>query len=170
MPSCKDIESEEYDLVRSGADADLVLTNLEYDLLPVFQRMTDALGLVSVDKKELQTRVHIQQPGQVWNLHIDKLEKFNKADPHSVYRFMIMLNDWEPGHFYCFDNNMHTNWKAGDVYSVDWHNSSYASANAGTSNRIILQLTGLLSEEYNEFLARLKRFDKYTLELKENSW
>ena len=75
----KDIKSEEYDLVRSGADADLVLTNLEYDLLPVFQRMTDALSLVSVDKKELQTRVHIQQPGQVWNLHIDKLEKFNKA-------------------------------------------------------------------------------------------
>ena len=41
----KDIDAEEYDLVRAGADADLVLTNLEYELLPVFQKMTDALHL-----------------------------------------------------------------------------------------------------------------------------
>ena len=34
--------------------------------------------------------------GQVWNMHIDKLEKWNTDDPHSVYRFMVMLNDYEP--------------------------------------------------------------------------
>jgi hypothetical protein len=31
-------------------------------------------------------------------------------------------------------------------------------------------LTGTTTAESKEFLARLKRFDKYHLELKENSW
>jgi len=46
----------------------------------------------------------------------------------------------------------------------------YASANAGNSDRVILELTGVLSEESNDFLYRLKRFDKHHLELKENTW
>jgi len=112
----------------------------------------------------------IQKPNNVSSFIKDNLSHYDSNQPYTVKRICVHLTDWEPGHFYCFDNNMHTNWKAGDVYSVDWHNSSYASANAGTSNRIILQLTGLLSEEYNEFLARLKRFDTHNLELKENSW
>ena len=149
----KDIESEEYDLVRSGADADLVLTNLEYDLLPVFQRMTDALGLVSVDKKELQTRVHIQQPGQVWNLHIDKLEKFNKTDPHSVYRFMVMLNDWEPGHFIQYGNFVHTGYRAGEIYSFDWYNVPHCTANAGLGPRCTLLVTGVATEQTHRLFS-----------------
>ena len=151
----KDIESEEYDLVRSGADADLVLTNLEYDLLPVFQRMTDALELTSVDKKELQTRVHIQQPGQVWNLHIDKLEKFNKTDPHSVYRFMVMLNDWEPGHFIQYGNFVHTGYRAGEIYSFDWYNVPHCTANAGLGPRCTLLVTGVATDK------TLKLFSTY---------
>jgi len=151
----KDIESEEYDLVRSGADADLVLTNLEYDLLPVFQRMTDALGLVSVDKKEIQTRVHIQQPGQLWNVHIDKLEKFNKADPHSVYRFMVMLNDWEPGHFIQYGNFVHTGYRAGEIYSFDWYNVPHCTANAGLGPRCTLLVTGVATDK------TLKLFSTY---------
>ena len=149
----KDIESEEYDLVRSGADADLVLTNLEYDLLPVFQRMTDALGLVSVDKKELQTRVHIQQPGQVWNLHIDKLEKFNKTDPHSVYRFMVMLNDWEPGHFIQYGNFVHTGYRAGEIYSFDWYNVPHCTANAGLGPRCTLLVTGVATGQTHRLFS-----------------
>ena len=149
----KDIESEEYDLVRSGADADLVLTNLEYDLLPVFQRMTDALGLTSVDKKELQTRVHIQQPGQVWNLHIDKLEKFNKTDPHSVYRFMVMLNDWEPGHFIQYGNFVHTGYRAGEIYSFDWYNVPHCTANAGLGPRCTLLVTGVATEQTHRLFS-----------------
>jgi len=114
--------------------------------------------------------LNIQKPNKVSPFVKDKLDHYNLDHPFTVKRICIHLTDWEPGHFYCFDNDIHTGWKAGDVYSVDWHNSSYASANAGNSDRIILQLTGIISEESNEFLSRLKRFDTYTLELKENSW
>ena len=151
----KDINAEEYDLVRSGAAADLKLTNLEYNLLPVFQRMTDALHLHRGDKGDIQSRVHVQFPGQVWNLHIDKLEKWNKADPHSVYRFMIMLNDWEPGHFIQYGNFVHTGYRAGEIYSFDWYNTPHCTANAGHSPRCTLLVTGVASDQ------TLKLFAKY---------
>lgn len=151
----KDIAAEEYDLIRSGAGPELKLTNLEYNLLPVFQRMTDALHLQSGDKDTIQSRVHVQFPGQVWNLHIDKLEKWNKADPHSVYRFMIMLNDWEPGHFIQYGNFVHTGYRAGEIYSFDWYNVPHCTANAGHGPRCTLLVTGVASDE------TLKLFAKY---------
>ena len=151
----KDIESEEYDLVRSGADAEMPLTNLEYNIAPVFQRMTDALAMTGEDKKSIQSRIHVQHPGQVWNLHIDKLEKWNKQDPHSVYRFMIMLNDWEPGHFISYGNFVHTGYKAGEIYSFDWYNVPHCTANAGHGPRCTLLVTGVASD------ATLKLFSTY---------
>lgn len=151
----KDIESEEYDLVRSGADADMPLTNLEYNIAPVFQRMTDALALTGGDKEAIQSRIHVQHPGQVWNLHIDKLEKWNIQDPHSVYRFMVMLNDWEPGHFISYGNFVHTGYRAGQIYSFDWYNVPHCTANAGHGPRCTLLVTGVASD------ATLKLFSTY---------
>ena len=141
-----DIVSEEYDLVRSGADPDLALTNLEYELLPVFQRMTDSLCLQEV-KKPIQSRVHVQHPGQVWNLHIDKLEKWDKDNPHNVYRFIVMLTDWEPGHFLQYGNFVHTNYRAGEIYGFDWYNVPHCTANAGHNPRCSMLITGVGSQE-----------------------
>jgi len=120
--------------------------------------------------RDCNINLDIQKTNKVSPFIKDNLEHYHLDNPFTIKRICIHLTDWEPGHFYCFDNDIHTEWKAGDVYSVDWHKTSYASANAGASDRIILQLTGIVSEESNEFLARLKRFDKYTLELKESSW
>ena len=155
----KDIAAEEYDLMRSGAGVDLKLTNLEYNLLPVFRRMTDALKLQPGDKRNIQSRVHVQFPGQMWNLHIDKLEKWHKADPHGVYRFMIMLNDWEPGHFIQYGNFIHTGYRAGEIYSFDWYNTPHCTANAGHVPRCTLLVTGVATDE------TLKLFAKYDLKI-----
>lgn len=156
----KDIEAEEYDLVRSGASADLSLTNLEYNLLPVFQRMTDALGLLSHDERKVQSRVHVQFPGQVWNLHIDKLEKWNEKEPEKVYRFVVMLSDWEPGHFIQYGNYIHTGYRAGEIYSFDWYNVPHCTANAGHNPRCTLLVTGIASD------TTLKLFSKYDNKIK----
>ena len=150
-----DIAQEEYDLERSGAGADLVVSNLEYELLPVFQRMTDALHLQDGEKKQVQSRVHVQFPGQVWNIHIDKLEKWNTDDPHSVYRFMVMLNDWEPGHFIQYGNFVHTGYRAGEIYSFDWYNVPHCTANAGLNPRCTMLITGVASDQ------TLKLFSTY---------
>jgi hypothetical protein len=120
--------------------------------------------------KNCNIDLDIQKPNNVSPFIKDNLAYYNPDQPFTIKRIFIHLTDWEPGHFYSFDKDIHSGWSAGDVYSVDWHNASYASANAGATDRIILQLTGLVSEESNEFLARLKRFDTYALELKESSW
>lgn len=150
----KEIDAEEYDLERSGASADLVLTNLEYELLPVFQKMTDALHLLPGDKKQIQSRVHVQFPGQVWNIHIDKLEKWHKEDPHKVYRFMVMLNDYEPGHFIQYGNFVHTGYRAGEIYSFDWYNVPHCTANAGHGPRCTLLVTGVATEETHKLFSK----------------
>lgn len=155
----KDIDSEEYDLERSGASKDLALSNLEYNLLPVFQKMTDALHLNSGDKKSIQSRVHVQFPGQVWNLHIDKLEKWHENDPHKVYRFMVMLNDWEPGHFIQYGNFVHTGYRAGEIYSFDWYNTPHCTANAGHNPRCTMLITGVASQD------TLNLFSTYDLKI-----
>ncbi len=143
----EDIEAEELDLINTGASPDLVLTNLDYAIEPIFQRMTDALHLLPGDDRDVQRRVHVQMPGQVWNLHVDKLEKWNKAEPTSVYRFMVMLNDWEPGHFIQYGNFVHTQYRAGEIYSFDWFNSPHCTANAGRGPRSTLLVTGVATPE-----------------------
>ena len=52
------------------------------------------------------TRIHVQQPGQVWNLHMDKLEKWMPDDPTQVVRYFIQLTDWQMGHFWNYGNYM----------------------------------------------------------------
>ena len=51
--------------------------------------MTDALHLTTVGgKRDIQSRVHVQFPNaghQVWNMHIDKLEKWNTVMIHIVF-------------------------------------------------------------------------------------
>ena len=148
-----EIEIEEYDLVRSGASADLVLTNLEYELAPVFQRMTDALHF---KPKKIQSRVHVQMPGQVWNLHIDKLEKFFPDEPDKIYRFIVMLTDWEPGHFLQYGNFVHTGYRAGEIYGFDWYNVPHCTANAGHNPRCSMLITGTATDDTLKLLSTFK--------------
>jgi hypothetical protein len=115
-------------------------------------------------------RIHVQMPGEVWNLHLDKLEKWNPEQPYTVMRIIIQLTDWEQGHFWSYGNYIHQQWHAGEVSTFDWHNLPHSTANAGHNPRVTLQLTGVVTEKTTEFLSRLKRFDNYTLNLSENSW
>jgi hypothetical protein len=108
--------------------------------------MTDSLCLQGVNKP-IQSRVHVQHPGQVWNLHIDKLEKWDKDDPHNVYRFIVMLTDWEPGHFLQYGNFVHTNYRAGEIYGFDWYNVPHCTANAGHNPRCSMLITGVGSQD-----------------------
>lgn len=151
----QEFESEEYDIKRAGGDPNHPIGNMNYDLLPVFQKMADALYLVD-GERPIQSRVHTQTQGQVWSLHIDKLNKYAPKDPDSVFRFFIMLNDWEPGHFIQFGNYMHTGYKAGEIYTFDWYNVPHCTANAGLSPRSNLLVTGIATEKTYKLLANPK--------------
>jgi hypothetical protein len=115
-------------------------------------------------------QVHVQLPGEVSILHLENLSDYHVEQPHAVKRIIIQLTDWQMGHFWSYGNYTHQGWVAGDVSTFDWHNVPHSTANAGHTPRVTLQMTGIVTEQTTEFLARLKRFDTYTLELKESSW
>jgi hypothetical protein len=144
-----DIESEEYDLVNAGAAADLTVCSMEWEIPQVFKNMADAIGL-----EDSFSRIHIMRTGDVFNLHIDKLEKWNPEDPSKVMRFMIYLNDWQMGMFSQFGTFNHSHWSAGEIYSFDWANVPHCAANAGYHPRALMLVTGIVTEKTKLFLSR----------------
>jgi hypothetical protein len=146
----EELSAEEYDLERAGYDKDAKVTNMNWNIPDNLQAIADAFAL-----DDCMTRIHVQHPGQVWNLHMDKLEKWNKEDPSTVSRYMIQLTDWQPGHFWSYGNYLFTGWTAGDVTTFDWQNVPHSTANAGHFPRVTLQVTGIRTAKTEEFLKTL---------------
>lgn len=134
----EEYNQEEYDLERIGMAKDAVVTNLNYELTPELQKIGDSFEL-----DNSMARLHVQWPGQVWNLHLDKLEKWMPEDPDKVQRYFVQLTDWQQGHYWNFGNYVWQGWRAGDCVTFDWQNVPHATANAGLSPRVTLQVTGV---------------------------
>jgi hypothetical protein len=148
--SSEEHDREEYDLESYGMSKDYVVSNLNYELAPVFQQIADQFALDSS-----MARIHVQHPGQVWNLHLDKLEKWMPQDPSQVVRYFVQLTDWQPGHFWSFGNYMWSRWAAGSVTTFDWMNVPHSTANAGHVPRATLQITGVITPDTIKFLETL---------------
>lgn len=147
----EELQAEQYDLTRVGADPDMTITHLNWNIPESLQRISDEFGL-----RDCMNRIHVQQPGEVWNLHIDKLQKWNRDDPDSVIRIMIQLTHWHPGQFWELGNYHWNRWQAGDVVTFDWRNVPHSTANAGHRPRVTFQITGVVTEQTRNFLLRLR--------------
>ena len=145
------LRQEEYDLAQSGAPVDLQLTDMtdHLDRYPTLWRMAEFFGLEQ-DKR----RVHYQLPGQMFNLHIDKLWERCPEDPSRIVRITVHLTDWEPGQFMQYGTAFHSHWKSGDIHVFDWANVPHATANASRNPRPILQITGLKTRRTLEIMER----------------
>jgi hypothetical protein len=146
-----ELAAEDYDLEREGYGKDHVITNLNWAIPPVLQEIADRFAL-----EDSMARIHVQLPGQVWNLHLDKLEKWNPSNPDSVIRVQIQLTDWEPGQFWSYGNYCHGQWWAGDVTTFDWQNIPHATANASHHPRVTLQVTGIRTAATEAYLELIK--------------
>jgi hypothetical protein len=144
------LAQEENDLRNTGAPVDLSLTDAVFDIsnCPTLIKMSEYFGI-----EDAKVRMHYQQPGQMFNLHIDKLWERCPEDPERVIRMSIMLADWEPGQFYLYGTHTYSNWRAGDIHIFDWANVPHATANASRSMRPVLQITGLKSDKTRTMLA-----------------
>ena len=151
-----DLTAEEYDLERIGMDPKAVITHLSWKIPTVFQRMADAFAF-----DDPMLRIHVQHPGEVWNLHMDKLQKWCPEDPSRVMRVFVQLTDWQPGHFWAFGNYTFAHWRAGNVVTMDWQNCPHATANAGHSPRVTLQVTGVRTADTDRFLTNFQLIDNY---------
>ena len=146
----EELAAEELDLTAHGMSTDLPISHLNWKLPDSLQKISNAFGL-----KDCMNRIHVQMPGEVWNLHIDKLYKWAPDDPDSVLRIMIQLTDWQPGQFWEYGNYHWNQWRAGDVSTFDWANIPHSTANAGFHPRVTLQLTGIRTKQTEQYLATL---------------
>ena len=160
-----ELASEDYDLERFGYGKDYQITHLSWNITPNLKKISDLFGL-----KDCMERTHVQMPGEVWNLHLDKLEKWAPDSPWMIMRIQVALTDWEQGHFWSYGNYNHQQWRAGDVTTFDWQNIPHSTANAGHNPRVTYQLTGIITEKTNDFLKRLARFDKHELNESTSFW
>lgn len=69
-------------------------------------------------------------------------ELFN-VEPSDVWRAVIFLEDWKPGHYFDIDNHAVVNYTAGCY--VIWNNDvKHSAANIGIEDRYTLQITGTM--------------------------
>jgi hypothetical protein len=147
-----ELAAEEYDLVSHGMSKDLPISHLTWRIPESLQRISNAFAL-----ENCMNRIHVQRPGEIWNLHIDKLQKWDPDHPEMIMRIMIQLTAWQPGQFWAYGNYHYNQWRAGDVTTFDWANIPHATANAGFHPRVTLQLTGIRTAATMDFLAQLPR-------------
>jgi hypothetical protein len=148
----EELEKEEYDLTANGMPVDLPITHLTWRIPESLQRISDGFALA-----DCMDRIHVQRPGEVWNLHLDKLYKWDPEHPEQIMRIMIQLTDWQPGQFWAYGNYNYSQWRAGDVTTFDWANIPHATANAGFDPRVTFQLTGIRTAATMDYLAALPR-------------
>ena len=154
------LEQEENDLRTTGAPVDLALTDAVFDIsaYPTLTRISEYFGI-----EDAKIRMHYQQPGQMFNLHIDKLQERCPDNPEQVIRMTVMLADWEPGQFYLYGTTTYSHWRAGDAHIFDWANVPHATANASRSMRPTLQITGLKTDRTRELLAEAGPDKRYSV-------
>ena len=147
-----ELEDEEYDLSRVGIDPKVVITNLAWKLPKKLQAISDMFAF-----EDTMNRIHVQQPGQLWHQHIDKLYKWFPEDPSKVMRVFIQLTNWEMGQYWQYGTYNWSHWQAGNVTTFDWQNIPHSTANAGFHPRVTLQITGIATDKTNAFLKELKK-------------
>jgi len=103
-------------------------------------------------------QIHNQQPGQTHTFHMDVIDSYNHyiSDPiekkNRVRRVFIFLNDWVPGQVIMLGTKIFTGWHSGDVLWFDWYNLPHGTANFSRQNRMMLQITGETTPEFEELI------------------
>jgi len=152
------LPAQELDIVRGGGDPNMTLVDIndQLDDYAGFQKIAQFFGL-----EQTKLRFHTQHTGQVFNYHIDGLSSWcvnkNSAWPDipkdRLIRFIVMLDDWQPGQFYIYGNCMYDRWKAGEIHWFDWQNIPHATANASHHARHTLQISGVRTELTDRLLS-----------------
>jgi hypothetical protein len=123
--------------------------------LPAFEKIIDSVKIDTT--KSFTFKFHDQLPNQQLMWHIDNLPgnprkervidnpDFKYQDPNMV-RFLIMLNDWEPGQVVQFGSIVYTQWKKGTAITWEWSTLPHITWNGSWERRPALQLTGYATE------------------------
>ncbi len=103
---------------------------------PIFRKVAEWFELNK--KKEQTWKFHDQKPNQQLMYHIDNLPGEPRMSriqsPDFKYakdkvRFLVFLENWEPGQIFQFGNYVHTQWKKGEVVTWEWSTLPHATWN-----------------------------------------
>ena len=140
--------------------------------MPVFEEIIDFLKF---DKtKQLVQKFNDQNPNQQLMWHVDNLPGNPRKEriignPDFMYqdsdvvRFLIMLEDWEPGQILQFGTIVYTQWKAGTAIAWEWSTLPHLTWNGSWSRRPVLQITGSASEDTWKLITAGTKDTKYVL-------
>jgi len=124
--------------------------------MPVFEKIVDFLQLDTT--KKLTQKFNDQFPNDQLMWHIDNLPgnprkervidnvDFAYQTPDKI-RFLIMLEDWEPGQILQFGNKVYIQWQAGMTLAWEWSTLPHLTWNGSWKKRPALQITGSGTEK-----------------------
>jgi hypothetical protein len=128
-----------YDYVKSFVGSLYDNSNPMPDWVDRFERM---FGL----SKQSYT-IYRMNTLEIMPVHSDHFRTYcrlNDCTLDQVWRVVVMLEDWKPGHYFELDGVGYVNWKAGDWFK--WRGDApHAAANIGIEPRYTLQITGVSS-------------------------
>lgn len=96
--------------------------------------------------KDIGTSYYRMAPGTILPTHQDLYKKYIElfdlqGQEHTIYRAVIFLEDWQPGHYLEAMDQPVVKWCAGDV--IEWcYDTPHMAANLGSTPRYTLQVTG----------------------------
>jgi len=148
------LELEEYDIIQGGGNPNMVLVETldDFSNCPNIQALGDFFGL----EPGYHSRLHVQHTGQMFNNHMDKMDAvFPNNTDDEIVKFIIMLSDWCPGHFYQYGNYTYEHWRAGECHWFDWYNIPHGTANTSYEPRYSLGITGIKTSRTVDILNGL---------------
>lgn len=98
--------------------------------------------------QDIGTSYYRMTSGTVMPVHQDRYVKYIQrfdlvGREHTIWRALVMLEDWQSGHYLEVQGHPFVSWKAGTV--VEWrYDIPHMAANIGLEPRYTLQITGHL--------------------------
>lgn len=96
--------------------------------------------------KDIGLAFYRMHTGTVMPVHSDLYRRYIElfgleGREHTIRRALLLLEDWQSGHYLEVDNTPIVNWSAGDT--VEWiYDTPHMAANLGLTPRYTLQITG----------------------------
>jgi hypothetical protein len=113
---------------------------------------------------------HIQRPGQMLMYHHDLYYAIIRDEdpelswkPEKLRRFVIFMEDWQPGHVWIAGNTTYSHWKAGECITWSWVDMPHGTANLSPNSRYSLHLTGYMGEKSFNFYNNGNKDMRYRL-------
>ena len=80
--------------------------------------------------------------------HFDTYSRIFNINKDKVFRAIVFLEDWKPGHYFEYNKIGNTTWSKGE-YVMYSHDIEHAASNIGIEPRYTLQITGTIYKHIN---------------------